>query len=192
MSTVHPSLDGYIAEFIARQPMFFVATAAADGHVNVSPKGGAGTLRVIDGQRIAYLDLTGSGVETIAHVRELNRITLMWCAFEGTANIVRVYGTARVIPAGHPEWAEAYRHFPRHAGARAVIVVTAERISDACGLAVPLMEYQADRDGLERWADGKGEDGVREYWARRNAQSIDGFDGLGEADDAAAHAPIRD
>lgn len=178
MSTAYPTLDGYIADFITRQPMFFVATAAEDGYVNVSPKGGAGTLRVIDGQTVAYLDLTGSGVETIAHVRKVNRITLMWCAFEGSPNIVRVHGSARVIPLGHADWDDAYAGFAPHPGARAIIVVTAERISDSCGMSVPLMTYEADRDALDRWAASKGPEGLREYRARKNAHSLDGFEGL--------------
>lgn len=178
MSAEYPSLDGYIADFISRQHLFFVATAAAEGHVNLSPKGGTGTLRVIDGRTVAYLDLTGSGVETIAQVRELNRITLMWCAFEGAPNIVRVYGTARVITRGHPEWEVLYGEFPDHPGARAIIVVTAERISDSCGMAVPVLTYEADRDALDRWADAKDDQAMREYWQRRNSHSIDGLPGL--------------
>jgi predicted pyridoxine 5'-phosphate oxidase superfamily flavin-nucleotide-binding protein len=178
MANVYPTLDGYIADFIARQPMFFVATAAAEGHVNVSPKGGIGTLAVIDDHTIAYLDLTGSGVETIAHVRELNRITLMWCAFEGRPNIVRTYGTARVIPRGHAEWDEWYQRFPDNPGARAVIVVDVERISDSCGMAVPLMTYEQDRDALDRWAAARDEETLRDYRERKNSTSIDGYEGL--------------
>ncbi len=175
MSTIYPTLDGYIAAFIERQHMFFVATAAADGHVNVSPKGGTGTLRVIDGHRVAYLDLTGSGSETVAHVKKVNRITLMWCAFEGPPNIVRVHGTARIIPREHPDWDEWYALFPDNAGARAVVVVDAERISDSCGMAVPLMTYTEDRDHLDRWSTGQGEARMRDYWARKNSHSLDGF-----------------
>lgn len=178
MSTVYPTLDGYIAEFIARQQMFFVATAAAEGLVNVSPKGGVGTVKVLGSHSVAYLDLTGSGVETIAHVRELNRITLMWCAFEGSPNIVRVHGTARVIPRGHEEWDDLYSQFPDNPGARAIIVVTVQRISDSCGMAVPLMTYDKDRDALDRWAAGKGADAMPEYWERKNSRSVDGLPGL--------------
>jgi hypothetical protein len=178
MSTVYPSLDGYIADFIAQQKMFFVGTAAADGHVNLSPKGGVGTLAVIDSQTVAYLDLTGSGIETIAQVRAHNRITLMWCAFEGPPNIVRIHGTATVVTVDDPEWEEWYAHFPDNPGARAVIVVAAERISDSCGMAVPEMDYVRDRDQLDRWARSKGPSGVRDYWERKNTASIDGLQGL--------------
>lgn len=178
MSTEYPSLDGRIADFIARQPMFFVGTAAREGRVNVSPKGGSGTLQVIDERTVAYLDLTGSGAETIAHLRENGRITLMWCAFEGAPNIVRIHGTGRVVPfddAEFPDWAT---RFPENPGARAVVIVTAERISDSCGMAVPLMSYEADRDQLDRWAAKKGPHGVRDYWARKNAESLDGLPAL--------------
>ncbi|WP_084104005.1 pyridoxamine 5'-phosphate oxidase family protein [Demequina sp. NBRC 110056] len=178
MSTEHDSLDGFIAEFIARQPMFFVATAAADGRVNVSPKGGEGTLVVLDDRRVAYLDLTGSGAETIAHVRQLDRITLMWCAFEGPPMIARVHGTATVVTRDQPVWAEMAALFPDKPGARAIVVVTAERISDSCGMSVPLMTYERDRDELDRWARGKGDEGLREYRERKNAVSLDGLPAL--------------
>ncbi|WP_061966105.1 pyridoxamine 5'-phosphate oxidase family protein [Demequina aurantiaca] len=183
MPTEHQTLDGYLADFIARQHVFFVATAAADGHVNVSPKGGTDMLRVVDGRTVAYLDLTGSGIETIAHVRLVNRITLMWCAFEGKPNIVRVHGSARVIPKGHEEWDEAYAQFPDNPGARAVIVVTADRISDSCGMAVPFMTFESDRNALDRWASSRDGDAMNEYWGRKNARSIDGFEGLVLQDD---------
>jgi hypothetical protein len=178
VSTEYAGLDGYVARFIEAQPMFFVATAAATGYVNLSPKGGTGTLVVVDNSTVAYLDLTGSGVETIAHVRDNGRITLMWCAFEGAPNIMRVYGTARVVTrdsADWPEWAARFADVP---GARAVVVVTAERIADSCGMAVPRMSYVEDRDELNRWADSKGDDALAEYRGRKNLVSIDGLPGL--------------
>jgi hypothetical protein len=178
MATEHASLDGFIGDFIRRQPMFFVATAAADGLVNVSPKGGAGTLVVLDGHRVAYLDLTGSGSETIAHVRALNRITLMWCAFDGPPMIARIHGTAEVVTRDSALWGEMAALFPDLPGARAIVVVTAQRISDSCGMSVPEMAYEADRDHLNRWARGKGEEGLREYWDRKNATSLDGLPAL--------------
>jgi len=178
MATEHDTLDGFIGDFIKRQQVFFVATAAADGLVNVSPKGGDGTLAVLDDRRVAYLDLTGSGSETIAHVRALNRITLMWCAFEGPPMIARIQGTAEVITRDHVAWPEWAARFPDKPGARAVIVVTADRISDSCGMSVPLMDYDCDRDHLDRWARGKGEEGLRDYWERKNAISLDGLPAL--------------
>ena len=178
MSAEYPSLDGYIADFIAKQQMFFVATAAADGYVNVSPKGGVGTLRVIDDKTVAYLDLTGSGVETVAHALADGRITLMWCAFEGPPNIVRIHGAARVVSFGDEEWEQWYSLFAPNPGARAVVVVTAQRISDSCGMAVPEMTYVRDRDHLDRWARSKGPEGIRDYWERKNRVSLDGLPGL--------------
>ncbi|WP_062073357.1 pyridoxamine 5'-phosphate oxidase family protein [Demequina sediminicola] len=180
MANEHDTLDGFIGDFISRQPMFFVATAAADGLVNVSPKGGDGTLVVLDSRRIAYLDLTGSGSETIAHVRALNRITVMWCAFEGPPMIARIHGRAEVITRDTPEWDEMASRFPDKPGARAIIVVTADRISDSCGMSVPLLEYRSDRDQLDRWARGKGDEGLRDYRDRKNATSLDGLPALKE------------
>ncbi|WP_062078607.1 pyridoxamine 5'-phosphate oxidase family protein [Demequina globuliformis] len=180
MSTEHHTLEGFIGDFIRRQPMFFVATAAADGLVNVSPKGGVGTLVVLDDRRVAYLDLTGSGSEAIAHVRSVNRITVMWCAFEGPPMIVRVHGTAQVLTPATPDWDAMSAHFPDKPGARAIIVVTADRISDSCGMSVPLLDYRSDRDQLDRWARGKGPNGLREYRDRKNAISLDGLPALEE------------
>lgn len=178
MSTEHPGLDGFIADFISRQHMFFVASAVADGFVNVSPKGGAGSLVVLDDQRVAYLDVTGSGAETIAHVRAMNRITLMWCAFEGPPMIVRIHGTARIITRDLDEWHEYAPLFPDRPGARAIYIVTADRISDSCGMSVPLMDFVQDRDHLDRWARGRSEDAMRDYWERKNATSLDGLPAL--------------
>ncbi len=175
MGTTYPNINGYIADFILKQPMFFVATAAADGHVNVSPKGGAGTLIVVDDQTVAYIDLTGSGSETIAHIRALNRITLMWCAFEGSPNIVRVHGTARVITRDTSEWPEWAARFPDTPGARAVFVITAERVSDSCGMGVPYLDYVGDREDLDRWARAKSSEVLVEYRNRKNLESIDGL-----------------
>lgn len=175
MGTAYPSINSYLADFIAKQPMFFVATAAPDGFVNVSPKGGTGSLIVVDEKTVAYQDLTGSGSETIAHVRALNRITIMWCAFEGAPNIVRVQGTARVVTRDSDEWAEWAPRFPDTPGARAIFVVTAERVSDSCGMSVPYLDYVGDRDDLNRWAQSKGEDGLVEYRGRKNLESIDGL-----------------
>jgi len=184
MSNVHETLEGFIADFIAKQHVFFVATAASDGLVNVSPKGGAGTFAVIDDRTVAYLDLTGSGAETVAHVAAQNRVTLMWCAFEGQPLIVRIHGTARVVVPADGEWDALSEHFVMHPGARAIVVVTAERISDSCGMSVPEMTFTGHRDALDRWATGKGPDGLAEYWDRKNRVSLDGLPAL---PDRAAH-----
>src|SRR3954471_2964868 len=135
MASVHPAITPPVAAWIGEQHMFFVATAAldGDGHVNLSPKG-LDTLRVLDESTVAYLDLTGSGAETVAHVRENGRITLMWCAFEGAPRIVRVHGRGEIVALDDPRVSGLFAAIP---GARAVVVVHAERVADSCGYAVP-------------------------------------------------------
>jgi len=180
MGRVYDSIDERLAEWIGRQAVFFVATAPArdEGHVNLSPKG-LDTFRVLGPTAVGYLDLTGSGVETIAHLRADGRITIMFCAFEGPPRIVRLFGTGSVIEVGTPAWAEACRPFPAVPGARAVIVIEVERVSDSCGYAVPRMDLVGPRTRLVDWAEGKGDDGLAEYRAEKNAASIDGLPGLG-------------
>jgi len=179
---LHESIDGRLREFIDAQPMFFVATAPSgtDGHVNLSPKGGAGTLVVLDPLRVAYLDYTGSGAETIAHLRDNGRITLMWCAFSGPPNIVRVHGVGRAVLPDDPDFAGLLAAFdgPEHKGLRSIIEVTARRVSDSCGYQVPLMEHVGDRDLLTRWAGRKSDAELDEYRAKKNARSIDGLPAL--------------
>ena len=162
--------------------MFFVATAplAADGHVNLSPKG-LDTFRVLGPTTVAYLDLTGSGVETIAHLRENGRVTVMFCAFEGRPRILRLYGRGRCVEPGDAEWADASAAFPALSGVRSVIVVEVERIADSCGYAVPLYEFAGERGQLCAWADNKGEEELRRYRAQKNRTSIDGLPGLPSA-----------
>lgn len=176
MASVHPSITPPVADWIRRQHLFFVATAPLDpaGHVNVSPKG-LDTLRLLDDMTLAYLDLTGSGVETIAHVRENGRITLMWCAFEGPPRIVRIHGRGEVVGLDDPRVAGLFPDLP---GARAVIIVHAERIGDSCGYAVPLFRYEGERTKLVEWAERRGPDGLEAYRAAHNATSIDGLPGL--------------
>lgn len=177
MGAVLPAITEDLAEWLRAQPMFFVATApSAGGHVNVSPKG-YDVLRVLDDRTVAYLDLTGSGVETIAHVRENGRITLMWCAFEGKGRIVRIAGRGRVHELGSPRFAELAPRFPSLPGSRSIIEVEADRIATSCGDGVPLMEFVGHRDRLLDWARAKGEDGLAEYRTTKNAQSIDGLPG---------------
>jgi hypothetical protein len=184
MGRTHEQIDDALAEWIAAQPMFFVGTAplADDGHVNVSPKGLAGTLQVLGPREVAYLDLTGSGVETIAHLRENGRITLMWCAFDGPPRIVRVQGQGRAVMPDDDGFAELLARFPGsehlHTGLRSIVVVEADRVGDSCGYAVPFMDLRGDRDQLVTWADRKGRDGVTEYWAAKNVTSVDGLPGI--------------
>ena len=184
MGRTHAQIDDPIAEWISAQPMFFVGTAplAGDGHANVSPKGLAGTFAVLGPLQIAYLDLTGSGVEPIAHLQENGRITLMWCAFDGPPRIVRVQGKGRAVMPDDPEFDALLARFRDtahlHVGLRSIVVVEVDRVGDSCGYAVPRMELVADRDQLVKWADRKGRDGVAEYWTVKNVTSVDGLPGI--------------
>jgi hypothetical protein len=181
MGRTYDAIDEPLAAFLRAQHVFFVGTAPADGgHVNVSPKG-LDTFAVVDGRTVAYLDLTGSGIETIAHLRENGRITLLFCAFDGPPRIVRLYGRGRPVVAGDPEFAALAARFPTYAGTRSVIEVTLERIADSCGYAVPLYRYEGERSQLLDWADRKGPEGVVAYRAERNVESIDGLPGLPRA-----------
>jgi hypothetical protein len=178
MARVLDRITPELTEFLEAQPVFFVATAPAGaaGHVNLSPKG-YDTFRVVDELTVAYLDLTGSGAETIAHLRENGRITLMFCAFSGRPSIVRLFGTGAVHQVGTPEAAPLLERFPELPGARAVIRVELDRIQTSCGYAVPLMELVEDRALLVEWADKKGEDALEIYRKDKNATSIDGLTG---------------
>jgi hypothetical protein len=177
---VHESIDGRLREFILSQPVFFVATApsGAEGHVNLSPKGMTGTFAVLGPHRVAYLDYHGSGAETIAHLRDNGRITLMFCAFQGPPNIVRLHGTGRAVAVTDPEYAALLPSFatpPDTHGARSIIDVDVHRVSDSCGYAVPLMAYEGDRDLLLRWESQRDEAALAEYRRVKNATSIDGL-----------------
>lgn len=177
MAKVHESITPRLQDFISRQHVFFVATApsGADGRVNVSPKGVGGTFAILDEHTVAYLDITASGAETIAHLRDNGRITLMFCAFDGAPNVVRLHGRGRFVTIHDAEYAELAPRFSELRGARAVIVVDVERVSDSCGFGVPLMEYGGERDLLPDFVDRKGADGQAEYRRDRNWQSIDGL-----------------
>lgn len=178
MGRSHEEIGERLATFIESQPVFFVGTAplAADGHVNVSPKG-LTPVRVLDPRTVAYLELTGSGIETIAHLRENGRIILMFCAFSGRPDIVRLHGRGEVLLRGDPGADELFDRFADLPGARAVVRVAVERVSTSCGYGVPLMEVVQDRDELVAWAEKKGEAGLATYRSERNATSIDGLPG---------------
>ena len=180
MGAVHEEIDATLAAWIAAQHVMFVATAPNDPNatVNLSPKGTAGTIAVLDEHTVAYLDLTGSGIETVAHLRDNGRITLMWCSFEGPPRIVRVHGHGRVVTDDDPAYAVVAARFVDHRGARAIIVVEAHRISDSCGYSVPLLDFVAERDVLDRWTDRRSDDALASYRSTRNAESIDGLPGL--------------
>ena len=180
MGQVFERLDARLRAFLAAQHVFFVATAprSDDGLVNVSPKGYADTFAVLDDTTVAYLDLTGSGIETVAHVRENGRLTVMFCSFDRTPRIVRLYGRAEVVTREDDRWVSLLEHFAPHAGARCVVVLRVERIADSCGYAVPRYEYAGERDVLERSHSRKGSQSLAAYRAQRNAESLDGLPGL--------------
>ena len=169
-------LNGTLRKFIEAQKVFFVATAAQDGRVNVSPKG-ADSLRILGDTHLRWLNLSGSGNETAGHIRRLNRITMMFCAFEGDALILRVYGRADVLHPRDPSWAEACKDFPDMAGSRQIFDVTVEAVQTSCGTGVPIMPFQQDRvhDELVPYYADLGSDGVDAYWRKKNVQTIDGF-----------------
>ena len=183
MGKVFDGIDERMREWLQAQRIFFVATAplSGDGLVNLSPKG-LESFAVLGPRRVAYLDLTGSGIETVAHLRENGRITLLFCAFEGPPRLVRLYGRGKVLLPGTPEFEEIAAQFPHYAATRAVIAVDLGRIADSCGYAVPRYAYQGERSQLGEWAASKGEAGVRAYRAENNARSLDGLPGLEEED----------
>ncbi|HEX3824009.1 MAG TPA: pyridoxamine 5'-phosphate oxidase family protein [Mycobacteriales bacterium] len=177
---LHESITPKLRRWIEAQHLFFVATAplAAGGHINLSPRGTPGTFAVLDDHTVAWLDLTGSGAETIAHLRENGRIVVMFCGFDGPPQIVRLHGTGRVLLPTDAEWPELAAHFADKIGARAIIVVDVNRVSDSCGYSVPLFEFVGDRDLLDRWTENRGPAKLAEYRATRNAESIDGLPSL--------------
>jgi Pyridoxamine 5'-phosphate oxidase len=195
---VYEQIDDYLERWIASQALFFVGTAplAGDGHVNVSPKGPIDTLRVVDPHTVAYLDMIGSGAETIAHLRENGRIVVMLCAFAGPPRILRLHGRGEVIEIADERFGELLERcaFPEPAvpeARRAIVVVQVERIADSCGYGVPLMSHQGRRPHMEAWAQKKlrvgGTDALEEYKREHNALSIDGLPAV-DPDDAVTAA----
>ncbi len=179
MGRLSTSLDEATIEFIRAQPMFFVASAPLDpeGHVNLSPKG-LNTFRIVDSGRVAYLDLTGSGIETVAHAKENGRIVIMFCAFQGAPKILRLHGRGRVAEPADVEFDGLRSLFPEFEGVRSVIVVELTRVSESCGFGVPLLRYEGEREQLQAWTSKKGAEGLRDYRAAKNSSSIDGLRGL--------------
>jgi hypothetical protein len=190
MGKLYPELDERLRKFIARQPVFFVATApcltsdGGGGHVNLSPKGYSGTFAVLGPRQVAYLDLTGSGAETIAHLRQNGQITIMFCSFSRQPRILRLYGTGRIVLPGAPEWDDLVGHFPtsgygsNEASRRAIISVDVQRIADSCGYAVPILELAQERDVLVRSDEKKTPAELAAYRRQKNAVSIDGLPAL--------------
>jgi hypothetical protein len=169
------SISEDLKRFIEDQKIYFVATAAADGTVNLSPKG-LDSLRVLSPNRVMWLNVTGSGNETAAHLRQNDRITMMFCAFEGKPVILRLYGHARIYHPRNSEWDEYAALFPVLPGARQLIDVTVDLVQTSCGMAVPLMKFEQERNELNRWAEKQGESGIRTYWQNKNLKSLDGFE----------------
>lgn len=180
MGKTYEVVDDELATWLQAQPMYVVATAplSGDGLVNCSPKGGTGTFAVLGPTQVAYLDLTGSGVETIAHLRENGRIVLMFCSFDRRPTIVRLHGKGRAVLPGDEGFDDLVARFPEHPGTRSVVVVDLTRISDSCGYAVPLMQLEGERDLLDRSHARRGPEGLAAYRAERNAVSLDGLPGL--------------
>ena len=179
MSATYDALNDKLIDFIRAQKMFFVATAplSAEGSVNLSPKG-YDSFVVIDHFTVAYLDLGGSGIETHAHVRENGRITFMFCAFEGAANIVRIYGKAEAFSFADPEFAALRPLFPMPQAARGIIRCRITRVTDACGWGVPFYDYRGEREQLTRYIDHKAPGEWLESRYQRNAKTLDGQPGL--------------
>lgn len=187
MGKPHNEITDALRTFIEAQSVFFVATAplSGDGHVNLSPKG-LDTFRVLSPRRVMYLDLTGSGNETAAHVVENGRITIMMCAFAGPPRILRLYGRGRVMLPSDGEWSALRRQFGDHPGVRQIVLVDVEQVRTSCGFGVPLMDDARPRDTLIRWAEAKGRDGLSAYRRTKNARSIDGLAAPLDARDAVA------
>ena len=177
MGKHYETLTPALRTFLREAPMFFVATAplAADGHVNVSPKGGMDTFAVLDDTTVAYLDLIGSGAETLAHIRENRRITLMFCSFTARPKILRLYGEGRCVFPDAPEWAALAAHFGTHPIPRSVVVVSLRRITDSCGFTVPEMTLVRERDLQDKWGERKTPEQLEDYMREKNTHSIDGL-----------------
>ena len=172
-------IDDRIKEWILEQNIFFVATAplSGEGLVNCSPKG-MDSFRVLGPKQVAYLDYTGSGVETLAHIKENNRIVIMMCAFKGPPKIFRFHGHARAHETGSLEFKRLSVQFNELTGARSIVVVNLTRIGDSCGYSLPLYEFKRDRDGLVKWAAKKGTNGIKDYQRCQNLTSLDGLPGM--------------
>ncbi len=174
MAKQYPAITEKLAAFIAEQKIFFVGTAAEKGRVNISPKG-MDSLRVINEHRVVWLNVTGSGNETSAHIQQVNRMTIMFCAFAGSPMILRLYGMVREITPADDEWAKLYSLFSPLPGSRQIFDLKVDLVQTSCGSGVPLFDYSDERDLLNNWASKKGEEGIKKYWEEKNQLSIDGY-----------------
>jgi hypothetical protein len=180
MSKQHENIDSELAGWIARQRLFFVATAplSTNAHLNLSPKGGD-SFRVLGPMEVAYQEYTGSGAETAAHLRENGRIIVMFCAFDGPPRILRLHGRGEVITSAHPRFAELSPHFPPHPGMRSIIHVQVTRVSTSCGFSVPFFDFRAPRETLDEWAAARTPEQLAAYRSAKNQVSIDGLPAFG-------------
>jgi hypothetical protein len=175
MAQQFDSLSDRLIEFIHQQHLFFVATATADSRVNISPKG-MDSLRVLNSNQVIWLNVTGSGNETAAHIEHNPRMTLMFCAFEGKPLILRLYGQARAIHHKDPEWQSLYGLFDALPGARQIFILDIDLVQTSCGMAVPYLDYVGERELLNNWAERKGETGIKDYWREKNQCTVDGLE----------------
>ena len=173
MGQRYSEISNKLIQFIGKQKMFFVGTATADSRVNISPKG-MDSLRVLSKNRVVWLNVTGSGNETSAHIQENTRMTLMFTAFEGKPMILRLYGKAKVIHRYDAEWGELLSLFEKTPGSRQIFDLEVDLVQTSCGMAVPLLDYVEERDQLKNWASKIGEEGVKAYWEQKNQVSLDG------------------
>lgn len=174
MAKFYTSITKRVQQFIDKQKVFFVATAPENGRINVSPKG-MDSFRVMNENRVLWLNVTGSGNETAAHLLEKNRITIMFCSFEGAPNILRLYGKGKEIKEIDPNWNEVISLFPKTPGTRQIFDIAIESVQTSCGMSIPFFEYKGEREELNDWASEKGKDGIKDYWEAKNQTSIDGL-----------------
>lgn len=172
MAQRYPEISDELKQFIEQQHLFFVATAAADGRVNLSPKG-MGSLKVISSNKVIWLNVTGSGNETAAHLEENSRMTLMFCSFEGSPLILRLFGEARAIYQKDNDWSDYYEQLEKLPGARQIYEVTVDLVQTSCGAGVPLYDYVDDREALNNWNANKSNEAMKDYWREKNQFSID-------------------
>lgn len=173
MGQRYTEISDKLKQFIKEQKMFFVGTATADSRINISPKG-MDSLRVLDKNRVVWLNVTGSGNETAAHIQDDPRMTIMFAAFEGSPMILRLYGNANVIHKNDSEWNKLYSLFSPIPGARQIFDLTVDLVQTSCGMAVPFLDYVEEREQLQEWASKKGDTGIKEYWLAKNQVSLDG------------------
>lgn len=174
MAKFYTKITPRLAQFIANQKIFFVATAPNKGRINLSPKG-MDSFRVITENKVAWLNVTGSGNETAAHLLENKRITIMFCAFDGAPNILRLYGKGKEIKEGDANWEQYIHLFPETPGTRQIFDITIDSAQTSCGMSIPFFEYKGEREELNDWAAAKGKEGITAYWTEKNQTSIDGL-----------------